>query len=80
MLHNAPNKVVAQSLPTDYTGFLFEPRFYTTDPVALQYILSHADDFPKSDRMRKQLAEILGEGVLFAEGADHRRQRKIMNP
>ena len=26
------------------------------------------------------LQQILGEGVLVAEGADHRRQRKIMNP
>jgi cytochrome P450 len=55
-------------------------RFFSADPTALSYILSHPDQFPKPDMARKQMTEILGNGVLIAEGADHRRQRKILNP
>ncbi|KAK8844135.1 hypothetical protein IAR55_006929 [Kwoniella newhampshirensis] len=55
-------------------------RFLTTDPVALSYILSHADLFPKPEQTRQALTDLLGNGVLVAEGADHRRQRKALNP
>lgn len=55
-------------------------RFFTADPVALSYILQHADTFPKPDLTREQMETFLGNGVLIAEGADHRRQRKILNP
>jgi hypothetical protein len=56
------------------------PRLFTTDPVALSYILSHPDTFPKPARARRNMASMLGNGVLVAEGADHRRQRKVLNP
>lgn len=55
-------------------------RFFTADPVALSYILQHADTFPKPDLTREAMETFLGNGVLIAEGADHRRQRKILNP
>jgi hypothetical protein len=55
-------------------------RFFTADPVALSYILSHPDTFPKPELTRQQMEQFLGNGVLIAEGADHRRQRKILNP
>lgn len=55
-------------------------RFFTADPIALSYILQHADTFPKPDLTREQMETFLGNGVLIAEGADHRRQRKILNP
>lgn len=55
-------------------------RFFTVDPTALSYILQHADTFPKPDLTREQMETFLGNGVLIAEGADHRRQRKILNP
>jgi len=55
-------------------------RFFTADPVALSYILSRTDTFQKPEQVRKNMADILGDGVLVAEGADHRRQRKMLNP
>jgi hypothetical protein len=55
-------------------------RFFTADPVALSYILNHPDTFPKPELTRQQMEQFLGNGVLIAEGADHRRQRKILNP
>lgn len=63
-----------------YKGFLGSPRIWTADPNVIQYILQHAYDYPKDDGTRSFLAQILGPGVLVAEGADHKRQRKIMNP
>ncbi len=55
-------------------------RFFTADPVALSYVLGHPDIFPKPEQVRRNMEEILGKGVLVAEGADHRRQRKVLNP
>jgi hypothetical protein len=58
-----------------------EQRLLLSDPAALNYVLlSNAYDFPKPDEVRGELALILGKGVLFAEGDDHRRQRRIMQP
>ncbi|WWC98172.1 hypothetical protein V866_005063 [Kwoniella sp. B9012] len=56
------------------------PRFYTADPVALSYVLNHGDIFPKPPQTRKGMADMLGNGVLVAEGHDHKRQRKLLNP
>nr|XP_031861425.1 uncharacterized protein CI109_003029 [Kwoniella shandongensis]KAA5528497.1 hypothetical protein CI109_003029 [Kwoniella shandongensis] len=56
------------------------PRFITSDPVAISYILQHSDLFPKPEETRKALIDILGNGVLVAEGNDHRKQRKALNP
>ncbi|KAG9128433.1 hypothetical protein FRC07_012541 [Ceratobasidium sp. 392] len=37
-------------------------------------------DFPKPENLRRGLANLLGEGLLFAEFDTHKRQRRIMNP
>ncbi|KDQ16690.1 hypothetical protein BOTBODRAFT_106698 [Botryobasidium botryosum FD-172 SS1] len=55
-------------------------RLFTTDTRAVTHILSHAYKFPKPDQLRNALGDILGRGLLFAEGDDHKRQRRIMNP
>ena len=67
--------------PTFRYKLLFgRPRFYTADPKALSYILSHPDTFPKPNRVRQQLERTLGNGLLVAEGSAHKRQRKALNP
>ncbi|GAA5992389.1 hypothetical protein JCM10908_000458 [Rhodotorula pacifica] len=64
-----------------YTGFFGEDRLLLCDPTALNHVLvSRSYDYPKPDEVRGDLAMILGKGILFAEGDDHRRQRRIMNP
>ncbi|WVR08887.1 hypothetical protein IAU60_005946 [Kwoniella sp. DSM 27419] len=63
-----------------YKVLLGMNRFFTSDPVALNYILGHSDLFPKPEQTRKGMADMLGNGVLVAEGPDHRRQRKVLNP
>ncbi|KIO26748.1 hypothetical protein M407DRAFT_74044 [Tulasnella calospora MUT 4182] len=86
-------KVVRSRLSSVYEGwfakyghtFSFRSLFLsrilcTKDPKAVAHILNHAYDFPKSPDTRKFLAKMFGEGLLFAEGGDHKRQRKILNP
>ncbi|KAI0652675.1 PAH-inducible cytochrome P450 monooxygenase PC-PAH 1 [Trametes meyenii] len=51
------------------------------DPKALQYIFHKSGyHFPKPAVARQFTREITGSGILFAEGQDHARIRKIMNP
>jgi len=63
-----------------YSIFFNQPRFYTVDPLAISHILQHSDTYTKPERVRKNMADLLGNGVLVAEGADHKNQRKILNP
>ncbi|KAG8215243.1 cytochrome P450 [Butyriboletus roseoflavus] len=50
------------------------------DTRALNHVLTHSSDYQKSSQTRYSLSQILGEGVLIVEGAQHRQQRHIMNP
>ncbi|KZO92421.1 cytochrome P450 [Calocera viscosa TUFC12733] len=63
-----------------YRQLLGRWRLCTTDPRALSHILSNAYAYPKPRQVQQNLARIVGEGLLIAEGDAHRRQRKIMNP
>ncbi|KIO34087.1 hypothetical protein M407DRAFT_17000 [Tulasnella calospora MUT 4182] len=63
-----------------FRGLFLAPRLSTKDPKALAHIINHCYEYPKPSEMRSMLSSIFGKGVLFAEGDDHRRQRKIMNP
>ncbi|GAA5876297.1 hypothetical protein JCM16303_007090 [Sporobolomyces ruberrimus] len=64
-----------------YHGFLGNQRLVLFDSTALNHVLlSNCYEFPKPEEVRGDLAMILGKGVLFAEGDDHRRQRRIMQP
>ncbi|PIL29242.1 cytochrome P450 [Ganoderma sinense ZZ0214-1] len=63
-----------------YRGFLNIPRLFTTDTRALNHIITHSADYQKPDEARRSLADILGRGVLFTEGDQHRQQRRVLNP
>ncbi|KAH8928155.1 cytochrome P450 [Atractiella rhizophila] len=64
-----------------YHGMLGDSRLLVMDPVSLHHILtSKGYEYPKPNEMRGDLKRMFGDGILFAEGDDHRRQRKIMNP
>ncbi|KAG2353762.1 cytochrome P450 [Suillus spraguei] len=85
-IFNAENSVlheqwVRQYGPTlKYKGFFFSDRLFTMDTRALNHVLTHSSDYQKPSQVRYNLSRILGEGVLFVEGAQHRQQRRIMNP
>ncbi|GAA5831678.1 hypothetical protein JCM3766R1_004976 [Sporobolomyces carnicolor] len=66
---------------TRYHGLYGNQRLVLFDPTALNHVLlSNCYEYPKPEEVRGDLAMILGKGVLFAEGDDHRRQRRIMQP
>ncbi|EMD35307.1 hypothetical protein CERSUDRAFT_116112 [Gelatoporia subvermispora B] len=54
---------------------------YVADPKALQHIFHKSGyHYPKSIEARQITRQLAGEGILYVEGADHARNRKIMNP
>ncbi|KAF7328914.1 hypothetical protein MVEN_02521200 [Mycena venus] len=55
-------------------------RLYTTDTRALNHFLMNNNIYQKDEPSRFILSRILGRGVLVAEGDEHRKQRKVMNP
>lgn len=64
-----------------YRGFGGEHRINFTDPRALNHILiTNVYSYPKPETTRGEIRRLLGQGVLFAEGEDHRRARKILQP
>ncbi|KAL8277134.1 hypothetical protein RQP46_010462 [Phenoliferia psychrophenolica] len=64
-----------------FRSVLGENRLIMTDPAALTHVLvTHAYDWPKPAERFSFVHKYIGQGVLFAEGDQHRRQRKIMAP
>ncbi|EGG12967.1 cytochrome P450 monooxygenase [Melampsora larici-populina 98AG31] len=62
-------------------GFFGNVRLSTIDPKALNHILvSRAYAYPKSEATRRSLGNLLGRGLLFAEGETHRRQKRLLGP
>ena len=56
-------------------------RFHVVDPALIQEALvRHADDLVKTDDIRRVLGPALGEGLLTAEGAHWRWQRRGVAP
>ncbi|KAF8517110.1 cytochrome P450 [Gautieria morchelliformis] len=54
---------------------------FITDPKALQYVLNTAAyHFPKPPDIRAGIQLSVGRGIAWAEGMQHSRHRKIMNP
>lgn len=64
-----------------YHGQWNTPRVVVTDHLLLKEVLtSHEYDYIKSPETSDFLRRILGNGLLVAEGATHRHQRKMLNP
>ncbi|KAA1474653.1 cytochrome P450 [Dentipellis sp. KUC8613] len=58
-----------------------EDYLMLTDPKALQYILHTSGyRFPKRADNVEMIRLFLGQGLVWAHGETHQRQRKIMNP
>ncbi|SCV68844.1 BQ2448_965 [Microbotryum intermedium] len=64
-----------------FRGFLGEERLCVTDPIALSHVVvQNGYKYVKPSEVRGNLARNLGSGLLFAEGDEHRRQKRIMMP
>ncbi|KAI0656550.1 cytochrome P450 [Cubamyces menziesii] len=60
--------------------FFMTPRLWTIDPLALNHILAHDIDYGRPEANLKEIVNVLGEGIIFASGEKHRKQRRILNP
>ncbi|KAN0094981.1 Cytochrome P450 [Tylopilus felleus] len=63
-----------------YKGLFNSNRLFTMDLRAINHVLTHSSDYQKPFQARYNLSQLFGEGILFVEGAQHRQQRRIMNP
>lgn len=52
----------------------------TVDLKAVAHILNHNYTYRKSPELRYEFSLFIGDGLVGAEGDDHKRQRKILNP
>ncbi|OCH92796.1 cytochrome P450 [Obba rivulosa] len=58
-----------------------EDRLIIADPKTLQYCYQNNDtNWPKPGTRREWERMILGRGVAWAQGEDHKRHRKILSP
>ncbi|KAF8839811.1 cytochrome P450 [Paxillus ammoniavirescens] len=63
-----------------FKGLFGTNQLLTMDTCAINHILTYANDYRKPSHVRHILTPVLGEGVICVEGAQHRQQRRIMNP
>ncbi|KAG0696611.1 cytochrome P450 [Suillus ampliporus] len=63
-----------------YKGLFYSDILFTMDTRALNYVITHNSDYQKPSQLQYLLGRVLGQGVLIVEGAQHRQQRRIMNP
>ncbi|KAL2073017.1 hypothetical protein VTL71DRAFT_10341 [Oculimacula yallundae] len=64
-----------------YRGGYNASRIMPTTPAALREVLvTKSYEFPKTRQSQESLIQVLGNGVLVAEGAEHKRQRKALMP
>ncbi|KAF9236873.1 cytochrome P450 [Melanogaster broomeanus] len=84
--HDQENSVLHEQWIKEYghtlkcKGLFSRNRLFTMDTRAINHVLIHSTDYQKPSQARYFLSQILGEGVFFVEGAQHRQQRRIMNP
>lgn len=62
-------------------GLMSTDMLHLTDSKAIYHILNTAGyAYPKPQQKRASTRLIVGEGLAFAEGEQHARQRRLMNP
>ncbi|TRM62233.1 cytochrome P450 [Schizophyllum amplum] len=51
-----------------------------SDRTAVQHIFADTSNYVKAPSMGPPIADIMGKGVVWAEGQDHAKQRKCLSP
>ncbi|KIM23167.1 hypothetical protein M408DRAFT_332466 [Serendipita vermifera MAFF 305830] len=59
---------------------LGQRRSVTTDTKAIAHILANSQKYCKPEAARWHLSYLLGNGMVTAEGHEHRHQRRAINP
>ncbi|THV05797.1 cytochrome P450, partial [Dendrothele bispora CBS 962.96] len=63
-----------------YKACIGDHRIVIADPRAIDYVHKNARSFPRSTKFREFTRLFISNGVSWAEGDDHRRQRSVLNP
>ncbi|KAF8653640.1 hypothetical protein AX16_003792 [Volvariella volvacea WC 439] len=62
-------------------GALFHPDIaIVTDHAAVQHIFADTELYVKSPAFRPPIANVIGKGIVWAEGEEHRLMRTIFSP
>jgi cytochrome P450 len=62
-----------------FGSFFGQPRLYISDAAALNHIFKFPYKYPKQEATRQRISRVLGKGLVWVEGEDHRRQRRVMS-
>ncbi|KAH9940395.1 cytochrome P450 [Epithele typhae] len=62
------------------TSFLGIQAVYTIDTTLISHILSNSMSYYKTAEARRVLVRSIGNGLVVAEGEEHKRQRRHINP
>ncbi|KAH9831350.1 cytochrome P450 [Rhodofomes roseus] len=58
----------------------WDQRLFTLDPVTLAHVMKHSHIYEKPWQSRRLITGLIGCGMLAAEGAVHKRQRRVATP
>lgn len=80
-----PMREWAETIPNDglvyYTTIFNQERVIVTSSKGLgEVLVQKSYEFIKPPQLRNGLGRILGVGILLAEGDEHKRQRRILQP
>ncbi|KAF9234847.1 cytochrome P450 [Melanogaster broomeanus] len=53
---------------------------FTMDTHAINHVLIHGSDYQKSSQVKYTFSGVIGKGVVFVEGAQHRQQASLDSP
>ncbi|KAK7050573.1 cytochrome P450 [Favolaschia claudopus] len=63
-----------------FKSFFSNTELHVGDVKAISYILSRPDKFERTPIIRNSMETLLGRGIISAEGDDHKRHRRALNP
>lgn len=58
----------------------WDQRLFTLDPVTMAHVLQHTTMYEKPEPSRRLISNLIGTGMLSAEGQVHKRQRRVAMP
>ncbi|KAG9010599.1 hypothetical protein FRB95_003451 [Tulasnella sp. JGI-2019a] len=61
-------------------SFFGTKALLVSDTKAASFVLNHPNEFPKPKNLVNAARNTFGDGLLTAEGFEHKRQRKVINP
>lgn len=61
-------------------AFLHPDIIVAADHAAVQHIFNDTNRYVKSPAFRPPIDNLMGKGLVWAEGEDHKRQRRILSP